>query len=396
MRCLRLPPGWACRVEATGRIRLVKSRSPKENPDNFFGIDRAWRPHWIHQHDLMAGTRPGAVRHVHGPSGGGPISPADDYRRHGTSAARFRAWFGEWGAQVPLVQEAHRGTLAMERVLRGHVDVVAAMHRPGLGDIAFVWGEPGRLNRQGTRYNRGMGVAHIIAQRNLEGLVGEIVATFMPTVIALGEIREIQGEDRAGERVLIHYGGATAVLSLYDLYARRSWLLTGWSGEREGGTARVIPNRAYAPGVPVIDPQGGAPSARIVRLNAHLVNASRVVDPVTGAPQPVYALRPSADGAGLLFSTDARDAPPLHGASPPAFYLCIRRPLELVPGAPTPAAAAVQQAGYDGLTARRNGRRWWMVFEPTQVKAVANVGAFDPTSHDVHKAALRPRGSAPA
>lgn len=178
-----------------------------------------------------------------------------------------------------IEREAMRGTLAMEHVMQAHDDVWNAMTRPVLGSIAFLWGKPGRLTTTGLRYVGGEGVSKIIAQRNHEGDSGELIARRIPRVIAFGRVVAVQGEGTPGERVLISLGGITAVLSLYRFGQRRTWLLTGW---REDDTAGVNPNRAYAPADPGISPQGGAPSERIMRMNAHLVN---IHSPMTKAEQ---------------------------------------------------------------------------------------------------------------
>lgn len=44
---LRFPPGVRAEIDRYGFIRLVKARSPKDNPDNYLGTDRRGWLHWL-------------------------------------------------------------------------------------------------------------------------------------------------------------------------------------------------------------------------------------------------------------------------------------------------------------------------------------------------------------
>lgn len=190
-----------------------------------------------------------------------------DVKRPGSRGGRFRITkhgkvrYGKptTGDKDAAVQLA-RGQAAMQRVIATRSDVQDAMVRRGLGSVSFLWGNPGRLNPDGTRYKGGEGVAKIIAQRSLEGKDGESIASLMPKVIALGEVKAIQGQGTTGERVRISDGKHTAVLSLYRHGNRQTWLLTGWE---EDDAAGGNPHRAYAPADLGMSPPGGASRKRI-------------------------------------------------------------------------------------------------------------------------------------
>lgn len=147
--------------------------------------------------------------------------------------------------QADVANSIARGQAAMDRVIRSRGDEMEAMERGGLGKIAFLWGNAGRLDARKGRYVEGGGVAHIIAQRNLEGKDGEATARAMPDVIALGDVGPVYGPP-GGKRVNIHHQGKTAVLSLYHFGQERLWLLTGWE-EGPGDAEGVNPNDTYAP-----------------------------------------------------------------------------------------------------------------------------------------------------
>lgn len=112
----------------------------------------------------------------------------------------------------------------MERVIREKTDVMDAMSRPDLGSISFIWGEAGDPAQD---FGGGYGVAHIIAKRTAEGLPGEEIARHMVETIARGQIAERQ-EAELGSRVILRFSDYAAVLSLYHLGQRKTWLLTGW------------------------------------------------------------------------------------------------------------------------------------------------------------------------
>lgn len=195
------------------RLLLKAAGGIRSNPNNYRGIDRRLRAHWL--------RRPAAA---------------------------------------DIEREIARGRLALETVIASKVDVTDAMFRPDIGSISFLWGTPGKYSSTRRRLVKGSGVSKIIAQRDREGDDGHAVVRRLPDVIARGHVVEIQGRDSGAPRVLVSFEGYTAVLSLYRHGERRTWLLTGW---REGDAAGVNPNRAYAPRDLGMSPQEGASDSNI-------------------------------------------------------------------------------------------------------------------------------------
>lgn len=116
-----------------------------------------------------------------------------------------------------------RGKRAMENVIRDHTDAIDAMIRDDIGSVSFYWGTPGT----GSTFKGGSGVSHIIAKRNSEGINGEETARKMVDVIGRGDITKTEGPEK-GTRVTISKDGYSAVLSLYRMGEKNTWLLTGW------------------------------------------------------------------------------------------------------------------------------------------------------------------------
>ena len=134
---------------------------------------------------------------------------------------------------TPAVAEnIRRGTEAMEKVISEQTDVMNAMHRDDVGDISFIWGEPGR----GEKFKGGKGISHIIAHRDAQGYDGQAVARKMVEVIAKGEAVNLRGNP-GSERIDIVHDGYTAVLSLYNDGQRQTWLLTGWEDYKKSSDA---------------------------------------------------------------------------------------------------------------------------------------------------------------
>ena len=134
--------------------------------------------------------------------------------------------------QITPEENIRRGSIAMDRVIAEHTDVLNAMYRPEVGSISFYWGNPGK----GPKLKKGGGVSHLIARRNSEGQDGEAVAMKMVEVIAKGSTGDVYGPE-TGKRVNITYDGYTAVLSLYKAGNIETWLLSGWKNNEEASGA---------------------------------------------------------------------------------------------------------------------------------------------------------------
>ena len=184
----------------------------------------------------------------------------------------FKARLGDWEILSKQVQQKLLGENAVSTLLAQKSGEIVAMNRPGLGDITFLYGTPGKINKKG-RLVGGGGLSHLIEQRNLEGNNGIAVAKMMPSVIAHGRVVERQSPETTGERVKIVYQNHTAILSRYQDGKPFSWLLTGW--ENEEGGAGVNPAAAYASAPSGISEQMGA-SIDIDPLNSQVVNPESV------------------------------------------------------------------------------------------------------------------------
>lgn len=185
----------------------------------------------------------------------------------------FKARLGDWEILSKQVQQKLLGENAVSTLLAQKSGEIVAMNRPGLGDITFLYGTPGKINKKG-RLVGGGGLSHLIEQRNLEGNNGIAVAKMMPSVIAHGRVVERQSPETTGERVKIVYQNHTAILSRYQDGKPFSWLLTGW--ENEEGGAGVNPAAAYASAPSGISEQMGA-SIDIDPLNSQVVNPESVM-----------------------------------------------------------------------------------------------------------------------
>jgi|GEM_PF-7007895 len=116
--------------------------------------------------------------------------------------------------------QIREGIQAMKRVIKTHKDVPAAMSRPDIGPIDFIWGD------------KDHGIDHIIRRRDeeaktipeLKGQKGKDVVLRLPLVIARGTISEQQ----SGERVLITHQKYGVILSKNYEGRPQNWVLTGF------------------------------------------------------------------------------------------------------------------------------------------------------------------------
>ena len=109
--------------------------------------------------------------------------------------------------------------LVIEQALRGQPGVlVNAMHRNDVGAITFLFGKPGIPSK---KYRKGGGLSHLIAKHGVE-IVDDVIET-----IAKGTPVERVGYG-SDKRLVLHYRGHEAVLSLYREEGRETWLLTGF------------------------------------------------------------------------------------------------------------------------------------------------------------------------
>jgi len=133
--------------------------------------------------------------------------------------------FGEPVRPSSPEKNMNLGTEALANLLADPTDELRyAMHRDDVGDIAFLWGEPGSPAKE---FKGGSGFSHIIAKRAAQGYGGVTEASRVVETLAKGRLAELKGE-RAGRRAVIRYDDFQAVLSLFDDGKRKTWVLTGY------------------------------------------------------------------------------------------------------------------------------------------------------------------------
>ncbi|MBR0444182.1 MAG: zeta toxin family protein, partial [Clostridia bacterium] len=114
------------------------------------------------------------------------------------------------------------------------LSVKNAMSRKELGNIDFVWGNPGK----GASFKHGYGFSHIISKRNSEGGDGVRTAYEIVNVIANATNGDVQKNDFSGmgnKRIRLYDNGYTVVLSQNS--GANSWVLSGWENEQTDASA---------------------------------------------------------------------------------------------------------------------------------------------------------------
>ena len=124
---------------------------------------------------------------------------------------------GRWaatGGGYDAAAEITRGAAAMKQVIDGHADVHEAMDAPGLGRVAFVWGQPGNA---GKGFAGGYGISHVVAKH------GQGSAMRVPETIARGK-----RTDRPDGAVEFQRGKDMAVLTQGGRGPSHHWVLTAY------------------------------------------------------------------------------------------------------------------------------------------------------------------------
>ncbi len=93
-----------------------------------------------------------------------------------------------------------------------------AIHKEGIGDIDFVWGEAGKSKG-------GYGLAHIIRRRNEEGYDGEEFVKQLPDIIKNGKVYKKEGHTN---RIYIGTENIEAAVKLEWEDKERVWLVSGY------------------------------------------------------------------------------------------------------------------------------------------------------------------------
>ena len=119
--------------------------------------------------------------------------------------------------QAEETENIRRGQAAMEKVIAEQTDVMDAMHREELGDIAFLWG------------NKGAGIAHILEYHIPDGTRPQEFMRTLVDVIAKGDVgKEYPIQNGRKQRVNITKGPYTVVLGKEYDGKKVNWVVSGW------------------------------------------------------------------------------------------------------------------------------------------------------------------------
>lgn len=216
--------------------------------------------------------------------------------------------------QIDGTLEAAAGRSAMRHSLGAGEDVAGAMHRPGLGEVDFRYGDVGTWNAAKGKFVKGGGVSHIVGNRDVEGRDGLLAALSMPDVIARGKVHRVADSMPGQARANIRLGDAEAVLSEGP---RGHWLLTGWNDGLPAGVGREVhPAADYAAGQSFIRDRLGAADTSILGVppgeyfEPDMARAARDMR----RARIDQAQRFETGPAGLLWKDGADGAPRLQGA----------------------------------------------------------------------------------
>ena len=106
---------------------------------------------------------------------------------------------------------------AIEKLLQEKSGYVSgAVYKEGIGDIDFIYGEPGK---------NGYGLAHIIERRNQQGINGEEFVREIPKIINQGVVYDILG---VNDRKYILSSDKETIIRLDLDGEKRNWLLTAY------------------------------------------------------------------------------------------------------------------------------------------------------------------------
>lgn len=109
---------------------------------------------------------------------------------------------------------------AIEKLLQEKNGYVSgAVYKEGIGDIDFIYGQPGK---------NGYGLAHIIERRNQQGISGEEFVREIPKIIRNGSVYNVLGQEG---RKFILSDNKEALIRLDWDGEKRNWLLTAYMKE---------------------------------------------------------------------------------------------------------------------------------------------------------------------
>lgn len=137
---------------------------------------------------------------------------------------------------------------AIEKLLQEKNGYVSgAVYKEGIGDIDFIYGQPGK---------NGYGLAHIIERRNQQGINGEEFVREIPEIIRTGSVYNVLGQ--SGRKFILSNDKEALIRLDWD-GEQRNWLLTAYMKENGALPVGLTSGQTY------LDEQ--TPSSNSISIN---------------------------------------------------------------------------------------------------------------------------------
>lgn len=300
---------------------------------------------------------------------------------------------------------------AIEKLLQEKSGYVSgAIYKEGIGDIDFIYGEPGK---------NGYGLAHIIERRNQQGINGEEFVREIPELIKSGNV--YTQLNYPGRKYIVS-GDKEAAVRLDWNGENRNWLVTAYMKKNKGAlvgfrtydqtrvdeqsfpSSNSFDTENISSDMNNVKEKGGKLFSKEAKTDINTpefkawFGNSKVVDE-NGEPLVVYhggavfdtfIPEKTFDGA-FYFSPNkntARDyANEVHGengSEVKAVYISIQNPTTTIPSSKKQVQELKKQ-GYDGVIYKgKNGVEIIAAFEPNQIKSVYNRGTWNARNDNIY------------
>ena len=147
-----------------------------------------------------------------------PLTPSTAVHNRDDDGSQTRDSLGKWadenGGGLSERDNIKRGNKAMDRAIRQKADVQKAMHKKGLGQVDFKWGNPGDKDKD---FEGGSGISHGLAKH------GEAATRQIPETIAKGKVT-VHPDD--AEKRVVEHQGHTVILAKQKKAS--SWVITAF------------------------------------------------------------------------------------------------------------------------------------------------------------------------
>lgn len=300
---------------------------------------------------------------------------------------------------------------AIEKLLQEKNGYVSgAVYKEGIGDIDFIYGQPGK---------NGYGLAHIIERRNQQGINGEEFVREIPELIKSGNV--YTQLNYPGRKYIVS-GDKEAAVRLDWNGENRNWLVTAYMKKNKGAlvgfrtydqtrvdeqsfpSSNSFDTENISSDMNNVKEKGGKLFSKEAKTDINTpefkawFGNSKVVDE-NGEPLVVYhggavfdtfIPEKTFDGA-FYFSPNkntARDyANEVHGengSEVKAVYISIQNPTTTIPSSKKQVQELKKQ-GYDGVIYKgKNGVEIIAAFEPNQIKSVYNRGTWNARNDNIY------------